>query len=943
MADLPTAEFAELRSAAADLTAVLNELTEAKRKETGASNEAAEADKKKAAAANTVGGALGKFGNAALGTANAVYGLAKTFASIAESGRQFAEKTGATATRGAQFQLDINKIVLQDAKRFGADQQVVAEQIRGAATSFADVFVGAAAGMQISARGSAEFARSLNVGFKSEFQLTAQSMKALVTVGAATTKEFDAFRKASGRAGLSSGQFANLVNKNSLSFMLYGPSFARAAVSAERLGINLASVQKAQESMVTNLDGTIDTIAQLNQLGANIDFGSLVTMAETQGPEATLKYLQSTIPPSLFQSASTRALISKLGIPLEDLLKRQGSKQESAADRIEQAFSEVAAPAGAVAKSLANLNKDIMALEENKVMAIMNGVVSVGRAIWGLFSAMIAFGAAVVKATFSLLGMSGAKGLGPLLSGISAKFKTPIGPKPPPGFKITPAGLEKANFIERMGQRAASATRGTTNLSTKFVQSSVKVGALPMRVASAAVSKTPIVGSLARGTGKFVGGTVAKAGAVGNVGGVLAGLFGAIDGYNTKMGTQIKEQEELIRNRNKLEGKSQTDEEIRTEAKKKAKEVDQGRSLGAGTVQGGAAAAGTIAGAALGTALAPFTFGLSAIIGPILGGLIGNLFGKTLNKYFPSLSAGIGVAFGQLKESFAPVKEAFSGVMESLKPLKDAFLSLFSAFGTGGTETESTVKKIGDVFGYILKNVFLPLNLGLQAIAVVIRFVVDGITMFINTLNLIKETIIAAFTGDWSKAGDALKSLAESTMAMLGNLLVGLGKMASTFFSTLLGDTLFSPIKEAFISVFNWILTQYNRIPFLNDVELIKTPEKTKTPETPTKKTMDDGISRPGYGNRMLVTPTGRYALHNNDNVIAYANDLADGVKMFSYGALSPRKGTQDTDQLTKKVDQLIAVLTDAKTTIQVGDSTQQVPRMSVARVGAYERFGRPS
>jgi uncharacterized protein YfiM (DUF2279 family) len=412
MADFPTAEFAELRSAAADLTTVLNELTEAKKQETAASKEAADADKKKASAANSVGGALGKFVNATLGTVNAVYGLAKTFASIAESGRQFAEKTGATATRGAQFQLDLNKIVLQDARKFGADQQVIAEQIQGAATSFADAFVGAAAGMQISARGSAEFARSLNVGFKSEFTLTAQSMKALITVGAATTKEFDAFRKASGRAGLSSGQFANLVNKNSLSFMLYGPSFARAAVSAERLGINLASVQRAQESMVTNLDGTIDTIAQLNQLGANIDFGSLVTMAETQGPEATLKYLQSTIPPSLFQSASTRALISKLGIPLEDLLKQQGSKQESAANRIEQAFSEVAAPAGAMATSLANLNKDIKAIETNKLMEIMNGAIAVVKSLYGLVIALMAFGAAVIKATISLLNMPGGVGGG---------------------------------------------------------------------------------------------------------------------------------------------------------------------------------------------------------------------------------------------------------------------------------------------------------------------------------------------------------------------------------------------------------------------------------------------------------------------------------------------------------------------------------------------------
>ena len=238
MAELPTAELDALRSSAADLKDVLLSLADAGN--TAANSLGKSKGKpKEAAAAESVTGAFGKLTSSIFSTISAVYSLAKTFASIAESGRQFAEKTGATASRGTQFQLDMNKILLSDIKKFGADQQLVAEQIKGAATSFADSFVGAADGMQISARGSAEFARSLSTGFKSEFTLTSQSMRALVTVGAATTKEFDAFRKASGRAGLSSGQFANLVNKNSLSFMLYGPNFAKAAVNAERLELAL--------------------------------------------------------------------------------------------------------------------------------------------------------------------------------------------------------------------------------------------------------------------------------------------------------------------------------------------------------------------------------------------------------------------------------------------------------------------------------------------------------------------------------------------------------------------------------------------------------------------------------------------------------------------------------------------------------------------------------
>ena len=283
--------------------------------------------------------------------------------------------------------------------------------------------------------------------------------------------------------------------------MLYGPSFARAAVSAERLGINLASVQKAQESMVTNLDGTIDTIAQLNQLGANIDFGSLVTMAETQGPEATLRYLQSTIPPSLFQSASTRALISKLGIPLEDLLKRQGSVQESAADRIEQSFSEVAAPAGAVAQSLAKLNKDIKALEENKVMDILNGVVSVGKAIWGLFSAMIAFGAAVVQATLSLLGMSG--GVGGAIIGLLTRLG---------GGALVAGGLYAGYKGITLG--AETAARGRPAAGMAIATGAGAVGGLATGVGGAMLlgatigSTVPIVGTILGATAGLIGAAI---------------------------------------------------------------------------------------------------------------------------------------------------------------------------------------------------------------------------------------------------------------------------------------------------------------------------------------------------------------------------------------------------------------------------------------------------
>ncbi len=132
-----------------------------------------------------------------------------------------------------------------------------------------------------------------------------------------------------------------MKNKNTLSFLLYGPKFAKAAVDAEKLGISLASVQAAQEGLVTNLDGTIDTVAQLNQLGAQVDFGTLVRVAEQEGPDALMAYARATIPANLLQSTSTRALFKQLGISAEDFLKA-GGQQKSAAESIEEQMTEAA-------------------------------------------------------------------------------------------------------------------------------------------------------------------------------------------------------------------------------------------------------------------------------------------------------------------------------------------------------------------------------------------------------------------------------------------------------------------------------------------------------------------------------------------------------------------------------------------------------------------------
>ena len=95
----------------------------------------------------------------------------------------------------------------------------------------------------------------------------------------------------------------------------------------------------------------------------------------------------------------------------------------------------------------------------------------------------------------------------------------------------------------------------------------------------------------------------------------------------------------------------------------------------------------------------------------------------------------------------------------------------------------------------------------------------------------------------------------------------------------------------------------------------------------------NDLISTPGYGERTLVTPKGEFALNNSDTVMA-------GTNLFNKGELQVSTptytGQTETINLIRKVDQLVSMLSNATTTINVGGSVQRVPRMQL--VGVYSR-----
>jgi hypothetical protein len=326
---------------------------------------------------------------------------------IGEAGIKFASTIGTSATRGIELEFRNRASVVAQILKLDADRAVSLAQQQAAQQALTDSFISTREGFELSAKGTQAFAANLKGGFKSEFQLTNESLRALVTTGMATEAQFENFRKASGRASLSSGQFASVVNKNTLSFLLYGPKFAKAAVDAERLGISLSSLQAAQEGLVTNLDGTIDTVAQLNQLGAQVDFGTLVRVAEQEGPDALMAYARATIPANLLQSTSTRALFKQLGISAEDFLKA-GGQQKSAAESIEEQMTEAAKKTNSFGATLIAIGTRAFSL----LTTTFGGVAIAGFAAAKALFAVAASGGNIFGAGGALSTMGGAARFG---------------------------------------------------------------------------------------------------------------------------------------------------------------------------------------------------------------------------------------------------------------------------------------------------------------------------------------------------------------------------------------------------------------------------------------------------------------------------------------------------------------------------------------------------
>jgi hypothetical protein len=286
--------------------------------------------------------------------------------------------------------------------------------------------------------------------------------------------------------------------------------------------------------------------------------------------------------------------------------------------------------------------------------------------------------------------------------------------------------------------------------------------------------------ALRAGTGKESIGLLGKLGAragAASTGGILAGLFGAFEGFTTSMDKQQaaidKYTAEVMEDASLTE--QQKKEKIDLFAKEN--EVSKTKAAGAAGVQGGFAAGGAILGGILGSFAGP----VGTMIGGAIGGFIGDKVGGYLNEKAPWLANAVSQFFSPFVNAWNNLKVVFASVMDKFSGIGDAVGSLVATIGGWFGEGSEGGKGLGTVFnilGTIISGaVMTPLNIIIAAFG----FLADGIKFVINVINglltmltspsqglvIIKDAFVNLFEGLKDFLKNAFGGLWNSLLDML--------------------------------------------------------------------------------------------------------------------------------------------------------------------------------
>lgn len=263
------------------------------------------------------------------GVINGLSAIPSILSQQAQSARSFAQQSGTTFSDAIRIEREARDVIAEQAKRFSADEmntEVRMESLKRNIVGFSAAMGGMPEGLQINTKKFGEellpsFMGALNT---ENFTFSADVVRAMGLAGLKTAEDLKAFRQATGKQTMSSEYLSTLINKNALSFNLYGMSFAKAADKAERLGISLDGIRGAQEAGVADVEGLLDGVNQLNALGATLDFTKVLTLSEFGTPEEFKDYVLANVPEEFSRMASTRILAKRAaGFDVADVRARE--------------------------------------------------------------------------------------------------------------------------------------------------------------------------------------------------------------------------------------------------------------------------------------------------------------------------------------------------------------------------------------------------------------------------------------------------------------------------------------------------------------------------------------------------------------------------------------------------------------------------------------------
>lgn len=122
------------------------------------------------------------------------------------------------------------------------------------------------------------------------------------------------------------GQNSELLARNGTRF---ATSFARAAVEAKKIGVDLSKVDQIGDSIIGDFEGFLEKTSELGAMGFNIDANSLAQLAESGDTGALMGELRSQLASTgkditKLRRSEQQALSGAFGIPMAELQRLAG-------------------------------------------------------------------------------------------------------------------------------------------------------------------------------------------------------------------------------------------------------------------------------------------------------------------------------------------------------------------------------------------------------------------------------------------------------------------------------------------------------------------------------------------------------------------------------------------------------------------------------------------